>query len=911
MSKILCVDDDKDILELLVYGLSKEGFAVMTLSDPKETLACAIKTRPDMVLLDVMMPQMSGYDVCSALRKQPETSDIQVIFLTSLNHYNDKMKALYLGASDFMSKPFKIKALAATIRQHLEKKKNWDGAAGRSVVDSAIGPRQASVTAPLDNSFAGPRPFEALAKEDAETPRQKPANAPGTIAAFRNFLLAPGGPGNKNPELVNRMTHSEVYKVMADIGLQAPEAAKLIADFLSLPYLPIINPDDIKLGVLPARFAQGNNLVTLLDENDALLVAISNPFDFELMDMLRQMVPEPYKLAVSEPGAISTLYRVSQQKSGAQSSGNNDVSEGLSIETPMSSQWGAKKGRAEEGEGSPVKYLTSRIIEAAIHERASDIHLEPKDLFTSIRFRVDGDMREFTKLKKNTALMALTRLKAMAGMDIAERRRPQDGAFVATLDNRKFTLRLATTSTNYGESLVIRLIEPQAKAKTLYELGMNKEQAGTMELLSGKTQGMIIMAGPTGSGKTTTIYSFLSNIDCHRRSLISVEDPIEFRIALANQQQVNEKAGVTFEALLKSSVRQDPDILFLGEVRDKPSAQIALDFSSTGHLTITTMHTSNAATAVFRMERLGISRAQIADTVLAILSQRLIKRLCLKCKVMKPPEPGMIEIFSRFNQPAPAQTGHPAGCPACRNTGYSGREAVYEIITMTAEVSELIRSGASVAHIRENLRNRNVTLITSSALAKVSEGMVSYQEAYQKVLAEELGAVPPAVADDTFEAPPAAPAMGIAAARLNKDAAEPKAATTESAQGKKILIVDDDPDILLLTKKILTAAGYTVTTVNDGIEALIRLSSEKIDLVLLDIDMPDLNGLRVLEIMKQKNIKAKVVFLTAKTKDGYEERGLAMGAFDYIRKPISKEILLLRIKNILSSAPPKTATTVL
>ena len=867
MSKILCVDDDTDILELLIHGLSKEGFEVITLSSPGEAVSYAVKARPDLVLLDVMMPEMSGYEICSALRKQAGTSDIPVIFLTALNQYADKMRALSLGASDFISKPFKAKELAATINHHLEKKKSWAAAAA------------------------------------AKPSRPLPAGVPGSMASFRDLLLAPSGPGAKNPELVKTMNNPQVYRVLAELGLQAPDAAKFIADFLKLPYLSIVNPDDIKLGVLPAKFAQANGLITLRDDSGALLVAISSPFDFELMDTLRQMIQEPYKLAIAEPGAISNLYRISPEEPGEKSSEDGEVPGGLVIETPSASQWGIKKGPGEEDGGSPVKYITSRIIQAAIHERASDIHLEPKDLFTSIRFRVDGDLREFTKLKKSTAVMALTRLKAMAGMDIAERRRPQDGAFVASLRDRKFTLRLATTSTNYGESLVMRLVEPQAKPKTLAELGMNTDQAETMLHLSGKTQGMIIIAGPTGSGKTTTIYSFLSNIDCQRRSLISVEDPIEFRITQANQQQVNEKAGVTFEALLKSSVRQDPDILFLGEVRDKPSAQIALDFSSTGHLTVTTIHTSNATTAVFRMERLGISRAQIADTVLAIISQRLIRRLCPKCKVMKPPDPGMLEIFSRFSQPAPGQTGHPAGCPACRNTGYSGREAVYEIITMTPEVSEMIRSGASVSVIRETLRKGNVALITSSALVKVSEGLVSYQDAYQKVLAEEIGAAPPAVPDDIMEGASAVPG-NIAGAAPEAGAAEPVGAVSKKdaaagARGKKILFVDDDPDILRLAQKVIAAEGYAVTTVKDGIEAIMRLGSEKFDLVISDIDMPNLDGLRLLEIMNQKNVATDVVFLTARTKDDSEERGLALGALDYIRKPIRKELLLLRIKNIL------------
>lgn len=836
MSRILCVDDDKDILELLIFTLSGAGFEVFTISNPKDALPYAVKLKPDLILLDVMMPEMSGYEVCGAFRKRPETAEVPVIFLTALNQYSDKMKALSLGAADFISKPFKKDLLLAALNRCLDKKNKWEAAA------------------------AAPKPGAGVA---------------ASIREFRVALLAPGGAGELNPDAVKRMTHADVYKVLEGLKITPIAAAKLIAEFLKLPFIPIINPDTIKLGVLPSRFAQSHNLVTIADEDRGLLLVLSNPFDFELTDSLKQMIQERHSLAISDPASISNLYQFSRDAAG-----NNP--EGLSIEEQKNLHSGGKSGMGEEIGSNPVKYITAKLIEAAIHERASDIHLEPKDLFTAIRFRVDGDLKEFTKLKKSTAVMALTRLKVLAGMDITERRRPQDGAFVAAFGARKFTLRLATTSTNYGESMVIRLIEPQAKPKTLYELGMNKKQAETMLLLSGKTQGLIIIAGPTGSGKTTTIFSFLSNIDCRRRSLLSVEDPIEFRIPNANQQQVNERTGVTFDALLKSSVRQDPDILFLGEIRDKPSAQIALDFSSTGHLTVSTIHTSNAATAVFRMERLGISRAQIADTVLAVLSQRLIKKVCPRCRKMKPVDEETLKVFARFKQPAPRQTAHPAGCPACGNTGYAGREAVYEIITMTPEISEMIRSGASVSQIRELLRNEGVTLITASSLTKVSEGTVSFRDAYEKVIAEELGG--------TY--------IGS-----KKDAEAPARTPSGAGPGKRILVADDDPDILALAKKVLAAAGYDVTTVNDGIEAVMKLSSEKFDLVLSDIDMPNLDGLRLLEILNQKNIKADVVFLTARDKDDSEARGLALGALDYIRKPVKKEILLLRIKNILARKP--------
>lgn len=253
-----------------------------------------------------------------------------------------------------------------------------------------------------------------------------------------------------------------------------------------------------------------------------------------------------------------------------------------------------------------VLRLADRLIARAIADRASDIHIEPKGTETVVRLRVDGDMREIVALKKDTSLMVVSRLKAMAGMDIAERRRPQDGVIEMKVNGQAYKLRIATTATPDGESLIMRVLEPGANAKPLEDLGMTPDQVETMRAMASATQGLILVVGPTGSGKTTTIFSMLSQVDTRSRSLISVEDPVEYRIPFANQQQVNDKAGITFESLLKLAMRQDPDILFLGEVRDPFSAKASMDFASTGHLTISTLHTSNATSAVFRLERLNL-----------------------------------------------------------------------------------------------------------------------------------------------------------------------------------------------------------------------------------------------------------------------------------------------------------------
>jgi type II secretory ATPase GspE/PulE/Tfp pilus assembly ATPase PilB-like protein/ActR/RegA family two-component response regulator len=496
---------------------------------------------------------------------------------------------------------------------------------------------------------------------------------------------------------------------------------------------------------------------------------------------------------------------------------------------------------------------------------------------TLIRFRIDGDMRDIYSLKNTTGVMLISRLKAIAGLDITERRKPQDGAMEAVISGRTFKLRLATTSTPTGESLIMRLLEPEVKAKELQSLGMTDDQIRTIIDSTNRHQGLLLIVGPTGSGKTTTIYSLLSHIDCRTRSLISVEDPVEYRIPFANQQQVNEKGGVTFDALLKSSVRQDPDILFIGEVRDNYSARVAMDFASTGHLTISTIHTSNATTAIFRLERLGITRGIMADSLLGIVAQRLIKKLCPHCRVVKPISDQERDQLRPFIAEIPSETGHPVGCPQCGQTGYFGREAVYEIIHFDPEIVDMVRSEEPIAVIRSFIQQRGDYLISNHAAEKVRTLTVALKDVNEKILLEEK--LPRKIRPSNLEAE----------------------SDLEAVKGYgTILLVEDDDDTQKLIIRILESASYDVTIAGDGIEALTRLEQKDFDLILSDIAMPNLDGFKLIEMINQKGIVAPIIFLTGSTSENDEIRGFELGAADYIRKPIRKELLLSRVRNVLN-----------
>jgi type IV pilus assembly protein PilB len=407
---------------------------------------------------------------------------------------------------------------------------------------------------------------------------------------------------------------------------------------------------------------------------------------------------------------------------------------------------------------------------------------------------------------------------------------------------------------------------------------MTDKQVTTMVDFANLTHGVIMIVGPTGSGKTTTIYSFLSHIDCLTRSLISVEDPVEYNIPFANQQQTNEKAGITFESLLKSAVRQDPDILFLGEVRDPYSAKMSMDFASTGHLTITTLHTSNATTAIFRLERLGIDRGTMADTLIGVVAQRLLKRLCPHCKEIALISAEEREMFAPFTDEIPAQVAHPVGCSKCNNTGYFGREGVYEIIKFDHQISEMARTGAPIAEIRNAVRGRGDFLISTHAVEKAKKLIFAPKDVYEQVLVEELA----------FESK-----------RPRKASQGKPIAEAEREDTISILVVEDDHDSRQLIARFLENNGYCVTPTEDGVSALLQLGKQRFDLIISDVNMPNLDGFKLLEMKGQKGIETPVIFLTSRSDPEDMDKGLGLGAADYITKPTKKEILLAKVKVVL------------
>ncbi|MBT4511044.1 MAG: Flp pilus assembly complex ATPase component TadA [Chloroflexi bacterium] len=845
---VLNIDDDADARQLVERLLARNGYDVITAGSGREGLDLAYERKPDLILLDMMMPEMDGYEVCDRLQEKVETANIPVVFLTGSKDDHDKARAFAAGAVGYLVKPVQKEDLLQKVGAHIHTHEQWE-------------------------------------QLQTDPPRDWGEESSFDFIEFREYLFDRLSVDVGKRHLLSSILPSKVYSISSDLGIEEKVLAQHIAGFLNLPYTPTLNPEDIQPGVISPSFSKSRQVIPIRDANSgARGFVLGNPFDWELIETLNQLGSKgdaPY-FVISEPGNIDALFQYETSAWWKEAVSKKHETE-------------AENMADTELEKYPILFIANSVLQGAVVQRASDIHIEPKTARTVIRFRVDGDLREFSSIKKETGIQLISRLKLLGDLNLAETRRPQDGAFVSTIHNRDFNLRLSTTSTPEGESLVIRLLEPYVRAKDLTELGMTEKQSSKMVALVNRTSGCILLVGPTGSGKTTSIYSLLHAIDHTTRSLMSVEDPVEYRIPFANQQQVNDKAGITFEALLKTAVRQDPDVLFLGEVRDQYSAKTAVDFASTGHLTITSLHASNSTSAIDRLERLGVTRGVMAEAISAIIAQRLLKRLCPHCKDVVPISQEEIDMLSPFTESIPSMVAQPVGCEECNQTGYYGREGIYEVLDFDAKLSRMVRSGDPVSQIRLFTRKRGGYLISAHAVDKARDLVFTVKDVYEHVLVEEQGLMYEDSDEDSSHF------MKQAEELLDNHSNQKSVSVPSSEAGgsASVLVVDDDEDTRKLISRILEGQGYTVENASDGLDAMLMLDKRSFDLVLSDINMPHLDGFKLMEVMNQKGIDTPVIFLTARESVRDEETGLLLGATDYLRKPLDREVLQLRVKRVL------------
>lgn len=382
---------------------------------------------------------------------------------------------------------------------------------------------------------------------------------------------------------------------------------------------------------------------------------------------------------------------------------------------------------SEDVNNSPIVQLVKTMIEQAVRQRASDIHIEPTQEYVRIRYRIDGTLYEKTTYPLRWLPAIVARVKIIGGMDIAEKRRPQDGRITQIVDRMEFDIRASILPTVYGEKVVMRLTSKNALTKAKSELGLRPNELKKFDRILSNPYGILLVTGPTGSGKSTTLYTALSELNNEEVNIVTVEDPVEAHIDGINQIQVNVKSGLTFETALRSILRQDPDIIMIGEIRDKETATIAVQASITGHLVVSTLHTNSAASTVTRLEDMGIEPYLIADSTVGIIAQRLVRRLCPNCKIEKEPNEEERELLG-ISKDEPIKIYEPNGCKMCENTGYRGRIGVYEIMEVTHDLQKVIARGGNADEIKKVALDEGMTTLHMGAVQYVLEGITSMGE---------------------------------------------------------------------------------------------------------------------------------------------------------------------------------------
>src|SRR6202047_860672 len=528
------------------------------------------------------------------------------------------------------------------------------------------------------------------------------------------------------------------------------DLASALTDITHVPYVAgeniEVDPDILKL--LPHSIARRCCVLPLACQGTKLVTVMAEPQNLHIIDELGFMsgmdiVPR-FSFRTDIEAAVEKWYGAVEEAEAAVAKAIAPANEDPGMEFISSSSLQRNIEAMQEMQAellhksTPAVRLVASTISAAAAKLDSDIHIEPQSTDTVIRLRVDGMLRDFQRVPRSIQNSLVSRIKILADMDIAERRAPQDGRFLVKTSGRRIDLRVSTLPTQYGEKVVMRLLESDAPMQGFIGLGLAPEIAEGLARILAMPQGMVLVTGPTGSGKSTTLYSSLHLVRKPSVNIITVEDPVEYAVPGLNQVQVNTKAGLTFASSLRSILRQDPNVIMVGEIRDRETAEIAIKAAQTGHLVLSTLHTNDAVSAVTRLLDLGVPGFQIASSVTAVVAQRLIRRLCV-CRKTVPATPDMISQLLRVGIADPPAHQHvPTGCELCDFVGYKGRVGIYELLLFDDAVRSIVRTSGRTDEIRSLARNNGMKLMQEYALDLVRRGATTLDEVQRVVPFEQI-----------------------------------------------------------------------------------------------------------------------------------------------------------------------------
>jgi len=676
--------------------------------------------------------------------------------------------------------------------------------------------------------------------------------------------------------------------------------------------------------VLPEALARRYRVLAVRETNSYLEIATANPFDIDMEKTLAFATAREIRLTLLAPSKIAEQIEQQYRPEKAldrllENMGQSAELVQLDEDTAVD-EYNITEAAASE---RPVVKLVDLILSEGIITRASDIHVEPEEGGIAVRYRIDGVLRQVMKIPRAAGLPLISRIKIMSSLDIADRLRPQDGRARVAVNGQPIDLRVSTLPAAHGEKVVIRILDSRATVKSLDSLGLLPNETEAVNKLLQFHEGIILVTGPTGSGKTTTLYSMINQIKSEGVNIVTVEDPVEYRIPGIVQVQVQEKTGLTFASALRSILRQDPNVVLVGEIRDKDTAQIATQASLTGHLVLSTLHTNDAANAVTRLVDIGVEAYKIAAALRGVIAQRLMRRLCLTCREQHTDAPP--DQLKRWI-PHGTTLYRAAACPDCAMTGYRGRLAILEVLTMTADIERRIAAGEPADRIAVAARKSGMLGLWHSGLAHVLRGETSIDE-LQRVVdvpAEEERTEParrsggnaaaatsappatgrPSPAPPPAAAPAAAPEHFGASFELLEEVAGGRAGREGPA--RKVLLVDDEDSLRKVLKDLLERDGYEVSEARDGVQALDQVDRVGPDIIVLDLNLPALDGYGVLSQLRSRPATAgiPVIVLTAKGDEDNEVRVFELGADDFLQKPFRARALSARLEAVLGRRRP-------
>lgn len=519
------------------------------------------------------------------------------------------------------------------------------------------------------------------------------------------------------------ITGDLIGETLIKLGFVSPgEMAEVLSEQAGIGFLNLDGytiPEDA-LHLVSREIAERMGFLPLSVENGILTIGISNPSNILAIDTATRISGNPPKVyMVDTEGFYEALERAY-----------------YFLENPIPYRIASAINEiksASGGMGTPSATMTSSLTELlimdSIRRNATDIHISPHSDTVHVAYRIDGVLHHAHCLPKVIQSGVISRIKILSGLDIAEQRLPQDGSFSFSLLNKKYDMRVSTIPTIYGENVAIRILRASVSLLRLSGLGFDEHATERLRLLFSKPYGIILLTGPTGSGKTTTLYAALREINLLEKNVLTVEDPVEYRLSMVKQTEVNEKAGYDFALAGRNFMRHDPDVMLIGEIRDEETARIAIRSSITGHLVLTTLHSSDAVTAIPRLIDLNVDRYLLSSSLLAVVAQRLVRKICMNCKTEYQLKGGELKSMGLLGLEEGVRTAFKGmGCPVCSNTGYSGRTAIGEIFIVSDDIRELIYSGASVGTIKEVAIRNGMKTIREDGIRKAIEGITTFGE---------------------------------------------------------------------------------------------------------------------------------------------------------------------------------------